>query len=158
MSNINNTFKRGLRLYGAGNVNIPYPQVIASGINTAGVDRIRDTNVDFIALNVQPGDVVYNTTGSAVSTVVRVVSNNELLLEGSTFPSTGQSYTLYQQSSQSTIGNQGCVFMLGDDDTVTVETVGGDVIQLPLLKAGTVVPIQIKKLLVATVDSHIALW
>lgn len=157
MSNILGTYTRAVIAYANANTNIPYPQTITSGTNdgvTGG--QLIDSTKDFIALGVKIGDIVYNTTGSASATVVNVLSGGKLQLSTDIFLITPQSYILYQNSSQTTIGNRGCVLYIMASGNITVETIGGDIASFEVLK-GQILPVQITKL-ISSVTSHIALW
>lgn len=158
MSNINPSYRRALRVFASQRANIPYPAQVTSGTNDGVVaSELVDTTKDFIALGVKVGDIVYNTTGSAAATVVEV-QTTVLVLNDDIFLATPNTYVVYQASEQSTIGNRGCALYIGINDNITVVTVGGDQLSFIGVKQGTILPVQIIKLISATNDSHVALW
>ena len=67
--------KRAIAVYPSNNTDIPFPAVVTSGTNDAvSLNQLDDTTVDFIALGVRVGDIVYNTTTSASAQVTSIFS------------------------------------------------------------------------------------
>ena len=71
-----------------------------------------------------------------------------------------KNYNLFQASSQTTIGNQGCNLYVGGAGNITVVTIGQDVITFNAVIVGSVLPIQIIKLLSTGTTATLvnALW
>jgi len=149
MSVFKTTFSRALNVYPSDNANIPFPTVITSGTNTStSTDQLVDNSVDFIALNVKEGDIVYNVTAGTSATVVNVTNSETLDLNADIFTTTPEEYIVYQASSQSGLGNQGCYLYIGNatDGAITVTTIGGDIVTFNGLVSGTILPVQVIKL------------
>jgi hypothetical protein len=157
MSVFKTTFSRALKVIPSENANIPYPTVIVSGTSgEVSEDRLVDDTVDFIALNVKDGDIVYNTTDSSAATVVSVDSDIQLTLNKDIFRATNEEYIIYQASPQTGLGNPGCFLYINKLDTYQVVTIGGDVILFNEVPEGTVLPVQVIKLISG--QECIALW
>jgi hypothetical protein len=157
MSVFKTTFSRALKVAVTPNCDIPFPNVIVSGTTTdTSSDRLIDTTVDFIALNVKTGDIVYNIDTNDGATITRV-STTEVRLNADIFTSVGQNYTVYQASPQTGLGNQGCYLYISEDGgTYQVITIGGDEVEFRNPIMGTVLPVQVIKLISG--GSAIALW
>jgi hypothetical protein len=78
---------------------ITYPVTIVTGTNTNfdafNLNKLIDSNVNFITLGVQPGDVVSNTTTNVVTNVLSVINANTILLEGPAFGAAGDGYGVF---------------------------------------------------------------
>jgi hypothetical protein len=156
MSVFKTTFSRALKVISSENANIPYPTVIVSGtVTDLGTDKLVDDTVDFIALNVKDGDIVYNISNNLAATVVSVDSDIQLILNEEIFTDIGQEYIVYQASPQTGLGNPGCFLYINKPDSYEVVTIGGDVILFEGVP-GTVLPVQIIKLISG--PECIALW
>jgi hypothetical protein len=157
MSVFKTTFSRALTVISSENANIPYPTVIVSGtVTDVDTDKLVDDTVDFIALNVKEGDIIYNTTGSLAATVVSVDSGIQLTLNADIFTSTNEEYIIYQASPQTGLGNPGCFLYIQSSGNYEVVTIGGDKITFKVLVSGTVLPVQVIKLISG--PECIALW
>jgi len=158
MSVFKTTFSRALNVFASNDANIPYPTVITSGTTTdAVVEKLEDSAATFITDNVKVGDIVYNITNGTAATVVKVANEFLLGLNADIFTAIGQEYVIYQASPQTGLGNQGCYIYIGDSDTnYTVVTIGGDQIIFIAPIKGTVLPVQIIKLISG--GSAIAFW
>jgi co-chaperonin GroES (HSP10) len=157
MSVFKTTFSRALTVIPSENANIPYPTVIVSGTLTdVGTDKLVDDTVDFIALNVKEGDIVYNITNTLAATVVSV-DNIYLILNEEIFTDIGQEYIVYQASPQTGLGNPGCFLYIQSPANYQVMTIGGDIITFFEVTVGTVLPVQIIKLISGD-KNCIALW
>jgi hypothetical protein len=166
MSVFKTTFSRALNAYPSDDANIPFPNVITSGTNTStSTDQLVDNSVDFIALNVKEGDIVYNVTDGTSATVVRVSSETILDLNSDIFRADPEEYIVYQASPQTGLSNQGCYLYIGDviegSGSVAVTTIGGDFVVFNGIAKGTILPVQVIKLHVsetANVNKILALW
>ena len=159
MSVFKTTFSRALNVYPSNDANVPFPNVITSGINTDAAygDILQDGTATFITDNIKQGDIVYNVTNGTSATVVRVSSEIRLTLNAEIFTGIDQQYIVYQASSQTGLSNQGCYIYIGDADTnYTVVTIGGDEIVFIAPIKGSVLPVQVIK--VINGGSCIALW
>jgi hypothetical protein len=146
MSVFKTTFSRALAVIPTDNANVPYPATNASGTNTSvSVASLIDSAATFETNNVKTGDIVYNTTDGTAATVLVVVSQTALLLNDDIFAASGKAYTIYQASSQTTIGNQGCFLFVGGAGNVAVTTIGGDEVTFNAVPVGTVLPVQVLK-------------
>lgn len=167
MSVFKTTFSRALNVYPSDDANIPFPTVITSGINTDATygDILQDGTATFITDNIKEGDIVYNVTLGTLATVVRVSSEIRLSLNAGIFTDVDQEYIVYQASSQTGIGNQGCYLYIGTSvdnaGYVKVTTIGGDIVTFNGILAGTVLPVQVIKLHFSGTDNVsriLALW
>jgi len=134
---------RALQVIPSDNCDVPFPAATTTGSNTSVVaNRLVDSTKDFIALNVSPGDIVYNTSSSLAATVVRVVSATTIELNANIFATSPLSYTLYAEGN-----NDGCVLFVGTAGNLTIETVGGDTVTFVGISGGQFIPVHIKKVL-----------
>ena len=157
MSVFKTTFSRALKVISSENANIPYPTVIVSGtITDLGTDKLVDDTVDFIALNVKEGDIIYNISNTLAATVVSVDSDIQLTLNADIFIAIDEEYIIYQASPQTGLGNPGCFLYINKPDTYEVVTIGGDIISFFGVPNGTVLPVQVIKLISG--QECIALW
>ena len=150
MSVFKTTFSRALRVNPSDDSNIPFPIVIESGTTTnSGPSQLIDANALFVTNGVKTGDIVISDSNDVMVTIVEVIDENTLLLNANLF-SLGYEYVVYQASSQSGLGNQGCYLYIGDNPAgggaVTVTTIGGDIITFNGLASGTILPVQVIKL------------
>ena len=146
MSVFKSQFSRALEVIPTDNANVPYPAPIGSGTNTSAVtNQLVNTSGNFINLNVRTGDIVYNTTDGTAATVVSVTSATVIVLNADIFAASGKTYTIYQASSQTTIGNYGCFLYIGGAGNVRVTTIGQDIITFTAVPLGTVLPVQVIK-------------
>lgn len=163
MSVFKTTFSRALPVIRTNSANIPFPAPSAIGINTtASGFYLIDDNATFITDGVKTGDIVYNTADTLAATVVSVVSETELIMNAGIFAFTDKAYTIYQASSQTTIGNAGCYLYIGTAGNVRVTTIGNDVITFFGVLAGTVLPVQVTKVWAVSsgtsANNIVALW
>ena len=148
---------RALQVIKSDNANIPYPGVVEEGTSTSVVaNQLVDSAAEFVTLNVQVGDVVYNLASELAATVVRVIDNNTIVLNADIFVSTGDGYKIYAQN----IKAEGCVLYIGTGGNVRVLTHGGDDVTFVNLLGGTFVPVQTIKVFDSgtTCTGIIALW
>jgi hypothetical protein len=136
--------------------NLPFPQKIVTSTNTltAILPLLLDSNVDFRALNVQAGDIVYNTTANLAATVEVVLNQNALQLNTQIFTSIGDTYTLYNGANK-----DGAVLYVGGAGNLTIQTEAGDDITLVGVLKGTFIPVYTRKVYASTTATNIvALW
>lgn len=146
MSVFKSQFSRALEVIPTDNANVPYPASVGSGTNTSAVtNQLVNTSGNFINLNVRTGDIVYNITDGTAATVVSVTSATVIVLNADIFVASGKTYTIYQASSQTTIGNYGCFLYIGGAGNVRVTTIGQDIITFTAVPLGTVLPVQVIK-------------
>lgn len=160
MSVFKQQFSRALPVIKSDNANIPYPSEADSGVNTSvTVSALVNSSATFITKNVKTGDIVYNITDGTAATVLAVVSETQLLLNADIFLATSKNYVVYQASSQTTIGNKGCILYIGGAGNVVVTTIGGDILTFSGVAAGSILPVQVLKVASATTATLInALW
>lgn len=138
------------------NANIPFPAIVAQGVNnTVIANELEDTDVNFIALNVQVGDVVYNTTDGTAATVTQVIDATRLLLNADIFTAVAKSYIVYANNNK-----EGCVLYIGTGGNLRVLTAGGQDVTFTNLLGGTFLPVQVLKVFStsSTAANIIALW
>jgi hypothetical protein len=135
---------RALEVIPSADCEIPFPNMIVSGLaSSAATSQLIDNTVDFIALNVSVGDVVYNRTTPLGATVTNIIDANTLELNADIF-SVSDSYEIYVGGE-----NNGCVFHISSNDPTdtfqcNIKTIGGDLISKLYLSSGYH-PIQIKR-------------
>ena len=148
---------RALQVIKSDNANIPFPGVVETGTSTSVVaNQLVDSAATFAALNVQVGDVVYNTSTSTAATVNRVVNNTTIVLNADIFLAAGNAYTIYSQNTK----NEGCVLYIGTGGNIRVLTHGGDDVVFTNVLGGTFLPVQILKVFSTSTAASgiIALW
>jgi hypothetical protein len=163
MPNLKLQVSRALKVIPSDDTNIPMPSVIVSSTATATTaNKLVDTGANFSSvgtnpLNIQVGDILYNTTASTAAMVTKVDSATQLSLNANIMTSTN-AYTLY--SGTNTTGSvEPCVLYVGNGGDLVVTTSGGDVVTLTNVPTGTFVPIQVIKVGFSTVAQNIiALW
>jgi hypothetical protein len=147
MSVFKTSFSRALRAHPSDNADIAYPSVVTTGTNTTATAlKLINSAATFITNNVSVGDVVHNDTGSLAATVVSIDSQTQLTLNADIFTTTAQNYTIYSMSSQTSMGNPGCMLYVGGAGNVAITTIGGDQITFNAVPTGTMLPIQVRRL------------
>lgn len=147
MSVFKTTFSRALSVIPSDNVVIPTPYLIHAGANTGvATNKLITITGDFVFDNIKAGDVVYNISSSTAATVVAVDSQTQLTLNANIFTTGGQTFRVYQQSSQTGLGNTGAFLYVGGAGNVAVTTIGGDDVTFNAVPIGTVLPVQVLKL------------
>lgn len=140
-------------------VNIPVPNVAVSDIADVSVssNKLIDSTVDFIELNVRIGDTVYNTSTTGIAKVVQVEDANTLVLSADIFSSASQNYTVYSSGEHP---NQGCVLYVGGDGDLAVVTSSGSEVTLVGIVAGSFIPVQVLRVKSTgtTATNIVALW
>jgi hypothetical protein len=163
MSVFQSQYTRALKVIPSDNANIPYPNLITSGVTTsADTNELIDSGADFNLLGIKTGDIVYNNSNNFAGTVLEVINATTLLLNADVIPSSATLYSIYNASYQTSNGNPGCYLYLGTDGNVKVTTIGQDIVTFNDLKGGTLLPVQVVKVhsydSETTVTSIIALW
>lgn len=162
MSVFKNTFSRALVPLFSNTIDIPTPQSlnISSTNTTATAGKLIDSTQGFITKNVYVGDIVYNTSLQALATVLSIDSQTQLTLSSDIFSGTGNAYQLYSMSAQAGIGNEGCYLYVGSAGNVAITTVGGDVVTFNNVPTGSILPIQVRRLMSTgtTATNLMALW
>jgi hypothetical protein len=157
MSVFKSQFTRALTVLPSNDANIPFPSPIVSSITTGGAtNQLIDSAVDFITLNVQAGDIVYNTSANQAATVVGVIDANTLELNADIM-GLGDNYVIYQASAQTGLGNTGCYLLPTDNSNLTVTTIGGDYVTI-FCYGGVFLPLQVLKLHSVGSGTVTALW
>ena len=163
MPNLKLQVSRALKVIPSVNTNIPMPNVIVtSTATTTTANKLVDSTKNFTSLgtnplNVQVGDIVYNTTSSLAATVTNVDSATQLSLNANIMTAT-DAYTLYLGTN--TAGSiEPCVLYVGGGGEITVTTAGGDVVNFIGIATGTFLPVQaIKVHPISSATNIIALW
>ena len=163
MPNLKLQVSRALSVIPSQNTNIPMPNVIVtSTATTTTANKLIDSTRNFTSLgtnplNVQVGDIVYNTTTSTAATVTNVDSATQLSLNANIMTATN-AYTLY--SGTNTAGSvEPCVLYVGVGGDLNVTTAGGDVVTFVGIASGTFFPVQVIRVnSVVTATDIIALW
>jgi len=138
------------------NANIPFPNVIATGSSAAvSANQLEDVTGQFVTLNVQTGDVVYNNTTGLAATVTRVLDEENLLLNADIFLASGNSFTIYTQNNK-----EACVLYVGTGGNLRVLTASGQDVTFANTVGGTFLPVQVLKVFsTGTAASNlVALW
>lgn len=152
---------RALQVIKSDNAGIPSVNLIDFGTNTSVTAlRLVASAATFVTDNVQAGDIVYNITDGTAATVVSVVSQTQIILNADIFLATAKSFQIYQQSSQTGLGNQGCVLYIGTGGNLRVLTSGNDVITFNNVQDGMFFPINVIQVYATgtTALNIIALW
>ena len=147
---------RALSVIPSDDCNVPFPALTVLGINdSVSTNQLVDSTANFDSLGIQAGDIVYNTASNLAATVVRVVSVDTIDLNADAFPSSGDNYRIYKGGN-----NDGCVLYIGSAGDVTIETVGGDEVQLGGVSGGQFIPIHANTVLYSgtSAGNIIALW
>jgi hypothetical protein len=158
MPNLKLQVSRALNVIKSNATNIPMPSLITSSVTTSTVtDKLVDSTINFVALGVQIGDTVYNTTSSTAATVTNVDSATQLSLNLDIMLS-GDSYILYSGTNMA--GSiEPCVLYVGVGGNLDVTTAGGDDIVFFNVPTGTFFPVQVIKVKDTTTAANIvALW
>jgi len=164
MPNLKLQVSRALSVIPSQNTNIPMPNVIVTSATTSVVtNKLVDSTKNFSSsgvnpLNVQVGDIVYNTTASSAAMVIKVDSATQLTLNSHIFLTAGSGYTLY--SGTNITGTvEPCVLYVGSGGNLELTTAGGDTVTLNNVSSGTFVPIQVIKVSdFSTAYDIVALW
>ena len=148
-------YTRAAAVYPSNTVNIPYPNLVLSGVSSSlGTNLLVDNTLDFLALGIKVGDTVFNPTDETYALVVQVTAT-ELKLTADIFTTSPEDYLIYQGV------NNGCYIYVPAQEAgfiLDVETIGGDQVIFNDPPAG-VLPVQVKKVLQDTTATNlVALW
>lgn len=141
---------------------IPIPNIASEILGARGSatattsNKLVDSTKDFSALGVKKGDIIYNTTDNTAALVTAVDSATTLSVSADVFAS-GETYRIFAEEEKN-----GCLLMINvvGSGAARVLTAGGDDVILSGLQAGSILPIQIKKVFATstTITSATALW
>jgi hypothetical protein len=135
--------------------NFPNPtyKKLGSIITGGSGTQIVDSTVDFIALGVQVGDLVWEIDGASYTVVSNVIDANTLDVADSVIV-TGDNYAIYGYNQF-----ESAVLYVGGGGMVQVETVGGDDVSFYNVNSGQFLPVQVLKVKTGTTATNIiALW
>ena len=152
---------RALTVNKSDNANIPYPAIARSGTTTgAGLNQLIDAGANFPALQIYPGNIVYNTATGASATITDVspATPTILTLNANIFAG-AQAYIIYQSSPMAGGQNTGCVLYIGTGGDVKVTTAGNDIVTFVGIQNGSFLPVQVLKVWNIGLSANIiALW
>jgi hypothetical protein len=161
MANVRIQPSRALTVYKSDDADIPFPAIAATGTaDGTGANELIDSTVDFLALSIYPGNIVYNlnTLFAATVTEVPTATPSKLVLNANIFTS-GDKYAIYQSSPMAGGQNTGCVLYVGTGGDVVVTMAGQDEVTFFNIQDGTFMPVQVIKVWSATTaENIIALW
>lgn len=153
---------RALNVIPSDTVPIPNPFPMVSGTSTSYLPfELEDTTKDFIALGINIGDVVYNTTSNLSANIIgNTIGGGELNLDADIFSGAGESYVIYQNSPLSGEPNAGCVLYVGIGGDVEIVTAGDDTVIMIQVPSGTFIPINVLQVKATNTSASgiIALW
>ena len=162
MANVRIQPSRALAVYKSDNADIPYPAVATSGTTTAnGASQLIDAGKNFPALQIYPGNIVYNTATGTSATIIDVspATPTILTLNANIFTAFPQAYIIYQSSPMAGGQNTGCVLYVGTGGDLVVTTAGGDYVGFVNVQNGSFLPVQVVKVWNAgTAGDILALW
>ena len=136
--------------------NFPNPALkkVQSIITGGASNQIVDSAVDFIALGVQIGDLVWEMDNVAYSVVTAVTDAHTLEVADNINGGAGDGYSLFAYNQY-----ESAVLYVGTGGLVEVETVGGDVVNFNNVNSGQFLPVQVLKVRASTSAADIiALW
>ena len=149
MPNLKLQVSRALSVIPSQNTNIPMPNYIVPFSSITGAlttNKLIDSTKNFSSvgtnpLNIQVGDIVYNTTTSTAAMVIKVDSATQLTLNANIMASTN-AYTLYLGTNiPGSI--EPCVLYVGTGGDLDITTAGGDVVTFVGIASGTFLPVQV---------------
>jgi hypothetical protein len=136
--------------------NFPNPSLrkINSTILGGTSTQIVDSAVDFIALNIQIGDLVWEIDGASYTVVTEIVDANTLNVADSVI-GTGDTYSIYAYNQF-----ESAVLYVGTGGNVEVQTVGGDTVIFSNVNSGQFLPVQVLRVTAGGTSANdiIALW
>jgi hypothetical protein len=151
-------YTRALDVIPSDDVNIPYPNVVSTGVVTSlATNKLVDSAADFITGGIQIGDTVFNQSVGVFAYVAGVENATTLLLSNDIM-GTSDGYGIYQGN------NQGCYIYVpyvnysAGSKRLAVITLGGDEVVFDMPPSG-VLPVQVLRVTTSTtIDNIIALW
>lgn len=161
MANVRIQPSRALAVYKSDDADIPYPAEAYKGQTTAAaLNQLIDAGANFPALNIYPGNIVYNVSTGAAATITEVspLTPTILTLNVNIFGA-GEDYIIYQSSPMAGGQNTGCVLYVGTGGDVKVTTAGNDIVTFVGIQNGSFIPVQVIKVwnIGASADI-VALW
>lgn len=141
--------------------NIPNPAllIVSSTLTQQEQDNIfTDLTVDFIALGVKAGDILY-AGGAGAATITDVLDEHTFSINAPNDPLAPPTvvsipYSLYNGADD----NQGCVLYVGTGGSLETITAGGDIAIYTNVQAGTFIPVQTIAVTGGLAENIIALW
>jgi len=132
---------RAITVFPADDVPVPNPASLKISSSNTGVVALElvDASANFVDLNVLAGDVVYNTTTSTATVVVRVVSNTNIILQDDIFLASPNAYKIYSPALD------GPVLYVGGSGDLNVVTAGGDEVLFVNVQNGAFFPVMVKE-------------
>lgn len=162
MANVRIQPSRAIAVYKSDYADIPFPAEAYKGQNTAfALNQLIDAGANFPALQIYPGNIVYNvsTGDSATITEVSPATPTILGLNADIFTATPEDYIIYQSSPMAGGQNTGCVLYVGTGGDLVVTTAGGDYVGFVNVQNGSFLPVQVIKVWNAgTAGDILALW
>ena len=153
---------RALEVYKSDNADIPYPAVAVSGTTTSnGASQLIDSGKNFPALQIYPGNIVYNTATGVAATIrdASPATPTILTINANIFTASPETYVIYQSSPMAGGQNTGCVLYVGIGGDVKVTTAGNDVVTFVGIQNGSFIPVQVTKVWDIGASANIvALW
>ena len=148
---------RALGVIPSDTINIPNVAAVATSGTSNTIfesNKLFDTTGSFITDSVKVGDIVY--AGTQASKVTEIINDTLLAIDGTTIAS-GVDYTIYSQVDNP---SNGCTLYVGLAGNLTVQTVGGDVVQFTGVPTGSFIPVQVLKVMSTGTDAQniVALW
>jgi hypothetical protein len=141
---------------------VPIPNIATEVVRATTTDettnRLICDTVNFIELNVNQMSILYNLTQLTSTFVVSVLNENGLSLADDIM-ATGDEFVIYNEADIA-----GCALYIPVKEapgTVTVKTVGGDVVTFYRLSAGDIIlPVNVSMVFDSTsgVDPILGLW
>ncbi len=151
---------RALGVIPSDTINIPnVAATTTSGTSTVvgGIpgNFLADSTKDFPKLGVKVGDIV--VAGNEVFTVIGLTATSFVEISGSSDVASGTAYTIYSQADNP---SNGCTLYVGLAGNLTVQTVGGDVVQFTGVPTGSFIPVHVLKVMSTGTDAQniVALW
>ena len=124
---------------------VPIPNIateVVRSVTTGTVaNRLICSSVDFLELNVNQMSILYNLTDQTSTFIISVIDENTLILTDNIMAS-GDEFVIYNEADIA-----GCALYIPVKEfpgTVTVKTVGGDVVTFYRLSLGdTILPVNV---------------
>lgn len=145
-----------LNIVTSDNANIPFPNVVTSGTSdTVTANQLNDTTGTFVTSNVKTGDIVVNSTTNQSATVVKVIDEDNLLMNANIFLASGDAFTIYTN-----INKEACVLYIGAGGTLRVLTASNNDITFFGILGGSFLPVQVLKVFQTGTSASeiVALW
>ena len=151
---------RALGVIPSDTINIPNVAATATSGTTTNPSGppgslLADNTKNFPELGVKVGDII--VAGNDIYTVIDLKGASYLEVSGSSDVANGTAYTIYSQADSP---SNGCTLYVGLAGNLTVETVGGDVVQFTGVPTGSFIPVQVLKVMSTGTDAQniVALW